>query len=98
MKGSKDQTVVLRTAEHPFVRWDTCVYYAQAEILSCGQLQKHIDCGTAKFHKDINKELLSLIVDGFIASDYTKKRVLEFVRAYKGSVVKAPEYPNFPTF
>lgn len=86
LRGAKDQTVVLRAAEHPFVKWDTCVYYAQAEILSCGQLQNHIDCGLAKMHKDLDKELLSLIVDGFIASNYTKKRVWEFVRAYKGLV------------
>lgn len=83
LRGAKDQTIILRKAEHPFVKWDTCVLYALAEISSSDILQAHVDCGSAKFHHNVSDVVLRLILDGFTASDFTKNRVREFVKAYK---------------
>lgn len=34
-------------------------------------------------YQDVPPALLGLILDGFVASDFTKNRVREFVREYK---------------
>jgi hypothetical protein len=39
LKDAKDQTVILRKNEHPFIKWDTCVLYSLAEITSVEALQ-----------------------------------------------------------
>jgi hypothetical protein len=65
------------------VKWDTCVHYALAEISNLEKLTAYLNSGTAKMHQDIDAALLALILDGFTASDFTKKRVRDFVRDYK---------------
>ena len=80
LKGSKDQTVILRAGEHPFIRWDTCVAYALAELTSSEQLEDLINRGTAQRQAPLRSDLLRLIVDGFLGSDFTKKRISDFVR------------------
>lgn len=94
LRGAKDQTVTLLAAEHPFVKWDTCVLYASAEIMNVKKLQGNIDCGVAKMHWDVSPRILALIVDGFAASDHTKNRVREFVRLAKKA--GAPIKPQPP--
>jgi hypothetical protein len=85
LRGAKDQTVVVRPAEHPFVKWDTCISYALAEVSNVDRLQEQLNCGRAKMHQDVSAPVLALILDGFTASDYTKKRVREFVKNYKAA-------------
>jgi hypothetical protein len=52
LRGAKDQTVILCAAEHPFLKWDTCISYGQAEIMSVEKLEAHLRCGRAKMHVD----------------------------------------------
>jgi hypothetical protein len=84
LKGAKDQTVILRKDEHPFLKWDTCISYAQAEIMSIEQLDGYIQCGLARLHKNATLELCQLVLDGFTASDATKNRIRNFIREYRG--------------
>ena len=83
LKGAKDQTVTLLKAEHPYLKWDTCISYALAEIVNEETLQVFLDCGSARIHAPANPALLQLIFDGFLASNFTKNRVRDFVRDYK---------------
>jgi hypothetical protein len=83
LRGAKDQTVILRKGEHPFVKWDTCVNYALAEISSSGVLEANLARGLAKIQEDVSAEILRYIVDGFNGSQYTKNRVRDFVREAK---------------
>ena len=85
LRGSKDQTVVLLAGEHPFIKWPTCVAYAATEISSCENLQARLECGLARMHRDASPELLKLVQDGFLASNLTKNRVREFIRAYRAA-------------
>jgi hypothetical protein len=81
LRGAKDQTVILRAGEHPFLKWDTCISYGQAEIMSVEKLRAHLQGGRARMHVDATQAVLQLILGGFSASDFTKNRVREFVRA-----------------
>ena len=83
LKGAKDQTVVFRKDEHPFLKWDTCILYQLAEITDTATLQAKLDAASAKMHQDMAPAMLQLILDGFTASDFTKNRVRDFVRQYK---------------
>jgi hypothetical protein len=85
LKGAKDQTVILRKAEHPFLKWDTCISYAQAEIISTEKLLAHLAYGRAKMHRDASPAVLKLVLEGFAASDFTKNRVRNFMLARKAS-------------
>ena len=86
LKGSKDQTVLLRKAEHPFIRWDTCVAYMLAEVISEQQLRGRLESGEAKEHTPVPADIFALVLDGFLASDYTKKRVRSFISQYKANI------------
>ena len=88
LRGAKDQTVIFRKAEHPFLKWDTCISYAQAEIMSVEKLQAHLQCGRARMHLDATPAVLQLVMRGFSASDFTKNRVRDFVRAARAGQVK----------
>ena len=80
LKGSKDQTVILRSGEHPFIRWDTCVAYALADLTSTEQLQDFLNRGLAELRGPLRRDLLELVVAGFSASPFTKRRINDFVR------------------
>jgi hypothetical protein len=85
LKGSKDQTVILHGGEHPFLKWATCVAYNLSDLINCDTLEDHIKVGRAKMRADMKPETAQLILGGFTASPFTKKRIQEFVRAYKES-------------
>lgn len=85
LNGSKDQTVILHGGEHPFLKWPTCVAYSLSDLISCDTLEGHIKVGRAKMRPDLKPKMTQLILDGFTASPFTKKRIQQFVRAYKES-------------
>lgn len=83
--GAKDQTVVLQAREHPFLRHPTCVHYGAAELTSVEKLQENLDCGFAKMREPLSPDVLELIIDGFAASDRTKRRLKEYVQERKAA-------------
>jgi hypothetical protein len=85
LKGNKDQTVMLHGGEHPFLKWGTCAAYIHADIMTVERLQALISSGNAKMKEPLADDKTKLILDGFTASDFTKKRVREFARAYKST-------------
>ena len=83
LRGSQDQTLILRPGEHPFIKHETCVYYRTAEITTAKELHRRIRHGTAKMKESVSAELLSEIVKGFTASDFTKNRVRQFIKDHQ---------------
>ncbi len=83
LRGAKDQTVILFAREHDFVRHDTCVNYARAQLTDNATLQSWLDRGAAKMHRPLRPGVLKLIQDGSTASDVTSKRIVDFIRAYR---------------
>ncbi|WP_415199523.1 hypothetical protein [Silvibacterium sp.] len=85
LKGSKDQTVILNPADHPFIKWATCVAYAFSDLMTVEKLSELIECGNAKQHHPMSADRTQLILDGFLSSDFTKKRIVQFVKQYKAT-------------
>ena len=77
---------MLRKAEHPFIRWDTCVAYMLADIITEQQLRERLESGEAREHTPVPADILALVLDGFLASDYTKKRIRAFISQYKATI------------
>jgi hypothetical protein len=73
LRGAKDQTVTLMKAEHPLLKWDTCISYALAEIVTAEKLQTYLEQGRAKNACSATPAVLRLILDGFLASDSRKQ-------------------------
>jgi hypothetical protein len=73
----------LSILENHFIKWDTCVEYALAEITSDERLNDYLSCGLARMHRELDAALVTLVLDGFTASDRTKQRIRGFVRDYK---------------
>ena len=84
LRGAKDQTVVLRSGEHRFIKHDSCVNYTMAEIVKVEKLQERFGSGMAKRHSDMTANLTALVLGGFTASPFTKNRIVDFIRNYKG--------------
>lgn len=83
LKGSKDQTVILNPGDHPFIKWPTCAFYQLADIMTVAKLEEVIRLGHAKLREPLSPKLAALVLDGFAASQFTKKRVVEFARLYR---------------
>ena len=82
LKGNKDQTVVLRDGEHPFIKHDTCVHYSATDIIDSTMLEAQLACGEARLHHNLSADLLKLVQDGFLASTFTKYRIIDFVKKH----------------
>ena len=83
LKGAKDQTVVLLKGSHEFVKWDTVVFFAQADIVPTSKIQQWLEVGDARPYPKISEQICDEIVDGFVASDFTRNRVREYVKVYR---------------
>jgi hypothetical protein len=83
LREAQDQTVIFRKNEHAFLKHDTCVCYRLAETTTSTKLQGFLDQGKAAMHSDLVPGLLTVVLDGFNASDFTKNRIRDFVVEYK---------------
>jgi hypothetical protein len=56
--------------------------------MSVEKLQAHLQCGRARMHMDATPAVLQLVLGGFSASNFTKNRVRDFVRAARAGQAK----------
>lgn len=80
LKGSKDQTMIIRAGEHPFVRWDTAVNYALAEITDGASLEAKLASGAAELRQPLSTHLLDDVAAGLTASGFTRNRVRSYAQ------------------
>ena len=57
-----------------------------ADILTGQQLQARLDSGEARMHTPAPANILALVLYGFLAADYTKKRIRAFITQYKANI------------
>jgi hypothetical protein len=58
-------------------------FYAQSDLISGDRLREFLVQRNAQMREPFDSRCTALILDGFLASSFTKKRIVEFVRAYK---------------
>lgn len=85
LRNAKDQTVILRPGDHPFIRHDTVVFFADARIVDANHLQQQVAAGAALLHQPCTQTTLSLIQAGVLASPFTPRKVQEFYRTRRAT-------------
>ncbi len=81
LRNSKDQTVILRPGDHPFIRHDSTIFYGDALIVDVRRLEAEIAAGLALVRERCPSEIVKLIQDGVSASPFTRPKILHFCRA-----------------
>ncbi len=80
LRNSKDQTVILRIGDHPFIRHDSTIFYGDAMILDARRLDAEIMAGLAIIRERCSPQTLKLVQDGVLASPFTRPKILRFCR------------------
>jgi len=80
LRNSKDQTVILRVGDHPFIRHDSTIFYGDAMIVDARRLEAENAAGLALFREKCPPATLNLVQDGVAASPFTRPKVLRFCR------------------
>ena len=84
LRNSKDQTVILRPGDHPFIRHDSTIIYGDAMIVDAERLESEIAAGLALVREGCSKAILKLLQDGVAASPFTRPKILRFCREHWG--------------
>jgi hypothetical protein len=80
LRNSKDQTVILRPGDHPFIRHDSTIFYGDAMIVDARRLEAEIAAGLALVREKCSNATLRLVQDGVAASPFTRPKFLRFCR------------------
>lgn len=80
LRNSKDQTVILRPGDHPFIRHDSTIFYGDAMIVDEQRLETEIAAGLAVVRDKCPNATLKLAQDGVAASPFTRPKFLRFCR------------------
>jgi hypothetical protein len=78
LRKGAEQTVVLRKGEHPFVRWDSSVCYADCRLVDVRDLDGKVKAGQIKPHEPCRPRTLRNIQDGILALELTPIKVQNF--------------------
>jgi hypothetical protein len=80
LRNSKDQTIILRPGDHPFIRHESTVFYGDAMIVDSRKLDQEMNGGLIVARDPCPTRTLKLIQDGIGASPFTRPRFLRFCR------------------
>lgn len=83
-RDNSDITVILRPGTHPFIKYDSVVFYIDAQILNMHDVQRALDAQTTGFvcvrHVSCTREVIELIQEGILRSKMTPNGVKEYCR------------------
>ena len=75
-----DETVILDQGDHPFIRRKTTVTYSDSMIVESNLLHKLEETGKMLVpHAFCSTELLEMIQDGAVESEFTPLKILRFM-------------------
>lgn len=80
LRNSKDQTVILRAGDHPFIRHDSTIFYGDGMIVSAARIDNEIAAGLALRREPCTPSTLHLVQSGVTASPFTRPKFVRFCR------------------
>lgn len=80
LRNSKDQTIIPRVGDHPFIRHESTIFYGDAMIVDARRLESEILAGLAVRREKCPAATLKLVQQGVGASPYTRPKFLRFCR------------------
>lgn len=78
LRNRKDQTVIPRVGDHPFIRHESTILYGDAMIVDVRRLENEIAAGLAVRRAKCPAATLKLVQDGVTASPFTRPKFLRF--------------------
>jgi hypothetical protein len=79
-----ETTVILQPGEHPFVKHESVVHYADASFLDLKLIDAALSLKTSKFvcvtHQTCSPELLKKVRDGLIKSKFVSAGIKDFCK------------------
>lgn len=82
LRNSKDQTVILRVGDHPFIRHDSAIFYGDAMIVDARRIKADMAAGLAIARERCPAATLRLAQQGVAASPFTRPKILRFCREH----------------
>jgi hypothetical protein len=79
-RPGKDPTVRLGSADHPFIRKPTVVFYPDTRIMAVAAIEGEVNNAGATFHDDCSEGLLERVRQGLLNSPFTPRRLKDYVR------------------
>jgi len=83
LRSAHDQTVPLQRGDHPFIHRPSYVCYRMTRIVRVTELELLVQNGQAEVREPITGELLRLIQDGILASEWTPRKCQRFYETYR---------------
>lgn len=77
---SKDGTVILNVGDHPFIRKQSVVKYAEARLFEVTLFEKNIADGFAQRKEPCSNKLLDRLIEGLCGSDYTPGEMVKYLQ------------------
>jgi hypothetical protein len=80
LREGKDQTVILRRGDHPFITHESVIVYWDAQCVCADELRQASRNGLVKPHEPCADWLLKHIQDGLLASPFTSPKMAAYCR------------------
>lgn len=80
-RPGSDLTTVLKPGDHPFIKHETVVSYADARIVQAGALLSFLALQRDARNDDCPDELLARIRQGLLDSPFTPNKIKDYCRA-----------------
>jgi hypothetical protein len=77
-----DETCVLGSQDHQFIKHDSYVFYKKADIFGAERVNLGLADGSLSSHASFTEKVFKRILDGFEISDETKPKILRFCKKY----------------
>lgn len=84
LRNSKDQTVLLRVGDHPFIRHDSTIFYGNAMIVDARRLEHEIAAALAVRRDKCPAATLKLVQQGVAAPPFARPKFVRFCREQWG--------------
>ncbi len=81
LRHNADQTVILQPGDHAFIRHPSFVLYSDCRIIAVAELAKLAATGLALPQQPFAARVLAEIQSGAFVSDYTARKVVNFLKA-----------------
>lgn len=75
-----DKTTVLRAGDHPFIKHDSVVYYADARFADANQIEAGLGMNSPLFvqHPSCSELLIKRISEGLLTSEFTPNGIVAY--------------------
>ena len=79
-RPESEDTVVLRSGDHPFVRRESVIFYPDTRMVRADQLEALLQSGAGARHAKCSAELLARVQRGLLDSENVERWIKEMCR------------------